>query len=642
MDTRKSIFKGLVFLIAASGIMCSSCTSYLDVDPELGITEKDVFGTYKNFNAFFNKVYSDAWNGSIDNESGCVDWRWCVAQIVDRSKNRFSFVCTTDIGDTGRWGSIIQSLYPVQMTETIAEQYTTMRVPISEALYKVIRISNMALEHIDDVKNIEKDDKEDLIGQAYFVRAICHLAIVRFMGGMPYITKSLSGDDEWDIVRPSAHECYLLCAQDFYDAYIHLEKAGKMRRDAFPGEVGHLDVSDINKPNGCAALALRARCLLYAASPLNNTEGLKDWEAAAEAAALAIEKAEENEFAMLPLEEYKSNFIEKYWTNESLLSYPVGDFKNNSDFNDGIYTTVQAPGQSKASGFCPTQNCVDMFETIYGDPLYTGEERAAAIAAGHYNPQKPYEGLDPRFYLDIIYDGATTKYSNEPIKFYYDPATHSYPTTSFKTPDNSAYKHVFGCDWEMNAKTSSPGVCVTGYLEYKLWRGDLGVSSSTSYKHSEPIIRMAELYLNFAEAANEAYGPDFRPEGSDYTAVEAINIVRERAHMPEVKAEFTVSREAFRERIRNERNVELLFEGNHYYFDIRRWMIAKERLSAPIYGMYSEKVAVSSEYPLGVRYERRLLPENRQKKWKDSMYWWPLPSSEANKMTNFVNNEFWN
>ena len=152
---------------------------------------------------------------------------------------------------------------------------------------------------------------------------------------------------------------------------------------------------------------------------------------------------------------------------------------------------------------------------------------------------------------------------------------------------------------------------------------------------------MAELYLNYAEAVNEAYGPNGSAGGLSLTAIDAVNKVRERAGMPGVLGKFTGDASLLRERIRNERCVELAFEGHHYYDDIRRWKIAPQTMTQPLMGIYVEKVPVSDEYPAGRCYVRQQIPSNRQAKWKDAMYYLPFPTEEANKMQNFVNNELW-
>ena len=152
---------------------------------------------------------------------------------------------------------------------------------------------------------------------------------------------------------------------------------------------------------------------------------------------------------------------------------------------------------------------------------------------------------------------------------------------------------------------------------------------------------MAELYLNSAEAANEAYGPNGSAGGLSMTALDAVNKVRNRAGMPDVLDKFTGDATLLRERIRNERCVELAFEGHHYYYDIRRWKISPQTMTQTLMGIYIEKGDVSNEYPRGRRYVRQPIPNNRQANWKNAMYYLPFPAAEANKMKNFVNNELW-
>ena len=151
------------------------------------------------------------------------------------------------------------------------------------------------------------------------------------------------------------------------------------------------------------------------------------------------------------------------------------------------------------------------------------------------------------------------------------------------------------------------------------------------------MVRLAELYLNYAEAVNEAYGPSGKAGTVGLTAVEALNAVRERIGMPPVASKYTADKEGFRERIRNERCVELAFEGHHYYHDIRRWKIAPQTMGTVLYGMHVEKTDKSEKYPEGRIYTRKPLPNNRQCVWKDYMYYIPFPDSEAFKMQNFVN-----
>ena len=114
-----------------------------------------------------------------------------------------------------------------------------------------------------------------------------------------------------------------------------------------------------------------------------------------------------------------------------------------------------------------------------------------------------------------------------------------------------------------------------------------------------------------------------------------------RVGMPDARSEYVGSKDAFRDYVRNERCVELAFESNHYYFDIRRWKTAPETMGQPLMGMYIESCPVDAEHPVGRKYERRRIPDNRQCVWKDVMYWWPFPDSQADKLVVFKNNERW-
>ena len=166
-----------------------------------------------------------------------------------------------------------------------------------------------------------------------------------------------------------------------------------------------------------------------------------------------------------------------------------------------------------------------------------------------------------------------------------------------------------------------------------MWGGQ-SVKNNISPLHTDPIIRLAEVYLNYAEAANEAYGPNTPAPGATLTAVQAINLIRQRAGQADVQPQFTTTKEAFRSRIKNERIIELCFEG-HYFFDIRRWKDAPVTMAGPLMGMSIKKVPVSSEYPIGFQHMRMPLPADRQSIWKDEMYYLPFYEADYYKMRNF-------
>jgi len=174
----------------------------------------------------------------------------------------------------------------------------------------------------------------------------------------------------------------------------------------------------------------------------------------------------------------------------------------------------------------------------------------------------------------------------------------------------------------------------------KYWANN-STKNRVSAIYADPLFRLSELYLSYAEAVNEAYGPTGTAPGSSLTAIAAINIIRAKSGMPNVRAEFTGSKDALRPRIKNERNVELSFEGHHYYDDIRRWMELPQVMSSKLYANIPQKVAVSPAYPTGYQYGRTELSADRQPSWEEGMYYLPFLNADALKMKNFVSNPVW-
>jgi hypothetical protein len=124
--------------------------------------------------------------------------------------------------------------------------------------------------------------------------------------------------------------------------------------------------------------------------------------------------------------------------------------------------------------------------------------------------------------------------------------------------------------------------------------------------------------------------------------VDAINVIRTRAGMPNVQAAYIGSPDAFRPRIKNERCVELSWEGGNYYCDIRRWNDLQAAMSSTLIGMIAEKqAAITPAYPTGYMYVRKPLSADRQPMWKWQMYYLPFNNADKLKMKNFVANPVW-
>ena len=632
----KRSFRNILIGIAlgVAGLLGGGC-HYLDVDPELGITEEDVFSTYSSALSFLTTAYDP--NGGKNKVNIQLSYPFYLDMLQDFY---FAWSATTDAADCGRLGYAQRNFKQGYLTQEILKQFTfssqTADKPIATAMFGVIRIANKVLEQFPNIANGTEKERNDLLGQAFFIRGLAFFTLCRYFGGMPYIDYVIGADDEWDLPRLSAHETYVRAAEDLYRSYEYLEAAGLMRRNTPQNLVP--SSMQIVFPSGVLALAVRARALLYAASPLNNTLGDEDWEKAAEASALALEKALENGYELLPLSLYENNYKGFVITNEVIWGYDYNASNSIQNFG-GMMSYCQTKFSSKkgSSGIHPTQNFVDRFETADGYPLQTEAQRQLASEKGSYNEQNPYVNRDPRLDMVILHDGspafdkAAISSAGGCFNIYYDAASRLWPTTTLNSTVMS-----FGIDWG-SGDNNTLGGTNTGYYCKRYWNG----SFTGANHHLDPLFRLGELYLNYAEAVNEAYGPAGTAGKLTLTALEAVNTIRHRVDMPDVHPEFTSDKDTFRERIQNERCVELAFESNHYYFDIRRWKIAPQTMGQPLYGMYIEKCAPSATYPAGKIYTRKPIPANRQCRWKDCMYLLPFPDEQANTMKHFVNNEKW-
>ncbi len=554
----------LLLITGMSLILTTSCLKeYLDKAPESGLTEDIVFTKYANFKLFFDAIYDgrkyynngwrDTWN-----------YRSCTPLYMDLWDQKYCINSTTDACDQGRYMEG-QAWKSGNMSETIVSKlcYDGSRRPVLGVCFDDIRICNIAMRNVERIQDANEDTKNDFRGQAYFFRAFFHFTLFRLWGTMPYLDYVMGPFDEsWDLARLPKNDYLMRIAMDLDSAYYFFDLCDKIRRDPGAGVSGSLDYAayEMYRPNGMAAKAFKSKVLLYAASPLNNKNGITEWQNAAAAAWDAIQVAESNGVVILPLTDPVSgndrhlNFYGKDVCDESIWTTNIWSNQTwNWGGGSGAVATLWGGAfmaHASASGINPTQNWVDKYETKNGWPLNTAEDRAAAVAAGEYKEQDPFVNRDPRLATDIIYNQSPCQgWTNNKAQIWYDGTTPS---------------ELLVTTWN--------GRSYTGYALRKYWANNSTKNQNSSSIYSDPIFRLSELYLNYAEAVNEAYGPMGTAPGSSLTAVAAINLIRTKSGMPDVLPAFIASREAFRPRIKNERNVELSFEGQHYYDDIRRWM----------------------------------------------------------------------
>lgn len=603
----KSKVFSLLF-ICLSFLVFNSCKRYLDIAPTQGLTDQDVFSKLENLQLYFAPIYTNtAFNGYTYQNTG--------------TGSMWNFLSTTDCADQARMLQS-QQVKLGQMGNYVNQWITGSfpgSFPILNYMFLDIRIANKTLENIDMLTNATETQKNDLIAQAHFFRAFCHFELFRLWGSMPYINKVIGPFDQWDIPRLTNHETCIKIAQDLDTAYVYFEKAGKIRRD--PGDLAD---AEQYKPSGVAAKALKSRVLLYAASPLNTLGDPSDWVNAAASAWDALQIALQKQYGLLPGASRSSNYYGSIYTNEHLWAYYLG----NQGYDAWYYTRCLFNGifmndKSVHSGMCPTQNFVDKYETSFGESLETQADRDAATAAGHYSEQNMYLNRDPRLAMDVIYNQS--------------------PAQGWSLGKAQIWFQVNGTTttWSELMDQTYQGWTRTGYYVRKVWPNN-SVKNPTPSNLCEPLIRLAELYLNYAEASNEAYGPTtIGVPGATMSALDAINFIRARVGQVNVRAQYTATKEIFRDRVKNERNIELSFEGAHYYFDIRRWKDAPRTMSQTLMGVTIEKVTTSPTYPTGFKYTRTAEASDRQAVWKNAMYYFPFLAADGYKMKNFVVNELW-
>jgi SusD family. len=434
-----------------------------------------------------------------------------------------------------------------------------------EKAYEYLRNINIFFEKIDRA-NVSKDLKSRLTGEMEFIRAFIYSNLIWRFGGVPVVTHSFAlGDNNYSLPRNSYDECVDSIISDLNDAIKRLP--------------AKMEGENSGRASADACKALKARVLLYAASPLNNPNNDKSkWEKARDAS-LDVINLPGYELA----KDYRSLFLED---NKEII------FKREyTKANGHRMNLFNSPnGYDGWGGNCPLQNIVDDYEM-----KLTGKKPVEEGSG--YDPKYPYQGRDPRFYASILYNGAM--YRGRPVEVFIP-----------KGKDSS------------QGDIGSWNTSLTGYYLYKF----MDENQSLSETNTQPWIffRLAEFYLNYAEA--EFY------LGNEEECRDAINKVRNResVKMPPV----TESGDQLLEKLRNERRIELAFE-NHRYFDLRRWRIAEiyENIDAKGIEVVKKDDGTFNYNPITVL-ERKFLPQH---------YLLPIPRSEIIKSNNsLTQNPFYN
>ena len=474
-----------------------------------------------------------------------------------------------------------------------------------------------------------------LKGEAYGLRAIFYYYLLQAHGGyaednilygVPLLTKPEDGSSDFNQPRATFEDCVKQCFADCDSAMLLLpidyKDLSNGEENLIPAKYINLgaNVSGYNLVFGDKAKglvsgriveAVKAQIALLAASPAFRAQSGVSSEEAAKLCANVLKR-------IGGMEGFDKDGNVNWYTNTTKLN-ALGNFdeilwredyrKNADQESENFPPTLYGSGRVN-----PSQNLVDAFPMRSGRPI--------SDAQSGYDPKNPYANRDPRLAYNVLCNGTTFKRS--------DIVTGTYPNSKNETDDN------------LNSIANSTR---TGYYLRKLMREDANPLSSSKLEqqHIYPRIRYTELFLAYAEAANDAWGPKVDGAGVGFTAYDVIKAIRERAGLatneigmalPEGDVyleECAGNQDKMTNLIRNERRLELCFE-NKRFWDLRRWQMP---LNETVKGVKIDRNDETGELTYTI-----FDVETRD---YDSSYQWygPIPKEEVLKWSNLKQNKGW-
>lgn len=574
----------IVKLFCALGLIYgfASCTDYLDKTPDSNVSSDQAFKNFTNFQGYVEEMYNCI--PSKESNYWCTTFNWGEDEIMNTGLGDSHVTAHFDLGDYRHWYGDQQSfLHTDGLNPTSTDKYSHS---LEHAWY-CIRKCNLGLANLDKMTDCTQEEKNIIKGQLLFFRAWWHEEMIAFFGGMPYVDTVLDGSQALTLPRLTYQECAKKCAEDFRAA------ADLLPNDWDKTAVGKktLGKNELRITKVCA-LGYMGKVLLWAASPLNNLRAevgaskngdtyKYNVELAAQAAdalgeALAQVNSGKTPYA---LAEYKysniydhvakdgskSNFSEIFYTTgknwkqpgstEAILRGPyIGENSSNWNFTKLWGPKLNGIVEHDALIHQPTANYVNYYGMANGLPLDDPDSG--------FDPKHPFKNRDPRFYHDIVFDGF--KYINMTIA---------------KEEDDYQFKYIQMYTGS-NLRSSASQGCRTGYYCQKLvphqankydgmynWGGALQCDL--------PYMRLADLYLMYAEAGAAVQGANYKSSKLDLTAVDAINVLRNRVDAGHVADKFVADQKKFMDEVRRERAVELAFEGFRWN-DLQRWLLLTE------------------------------------------------------------------
>jgi len=603
---KNKIFRKVLIFICFLSLF--SCNKFLDKAPE----------SLDSIDAVFqSKIKSQSYLGSV---YSCIPDQFAM-------QNNYNLLGICDEGDfvwAAAWSGKI-NLGDWNSNSGFYDKWTTF--------YRGIRSATEFMNRIDknDDPTLSSEMRASWKQEARALRAIYYFYLLRQYGPLVLLTdKPLSIDasvSDLQLKRSPFDTCVTFINKEFDAILANPDLPLSFTNDNDKGRIDKYTV-----------MGFKSRLLLLAASPLwngnstyqsfknsdgtalaNTTYDANKWKLAADAAKVLIDAFPGHLYKKIPTGQtifdpfisYRDVFIDR-WNTEVIYARPQ---MASSNAADGWERHCAPRFVNGWSGVGISQQMVDTYFMNNGKTINeTGSgysENGFSVAANTYTKLgtfNMYVNREPRFYASILYNGAN---------WIYHDTGQPYTTVELFFTGNTG-------------KQGSHDHSVTGYLTCKnispnsnlyIWQGDL---------RSEVLMRLAEIYLNYAESMNEWMDD----QANRNLAVSYINMIRQRAGIPDLDVTKTQSQSAFRDAIRVERRIELAFEGFRAW-DTRRWKIAEQTDAAPLMGMNVDAGTSLKD----LAFYKRTVEETRI--FKPSYYLWPIPQSEIMRNKACVQNPGW-
>jgi len=439
-------------------------------------------------------------------------------------------------------------------------------------LYSTIQKTNVFFANIGQLDTLGNGPAiTSMTAQVHFLRALCYFELLKRFGGVPLITQVFtSTNNNYTAARAS---------WDSTENFILTDIAA-----ALPGLQATAPSGQEGVATTGAALALKSRLLLYAASPyFNTTNDQTRWQAAADAALAVIDL---NQYSLYGTSTTYGKIFTDFFNPEVIFARVYGNVLE--DRYNTVYRDLSPNGYNGYSAYNVLEQMVDAFQMNDGTAFSWSNPAEAT---------NPYANRDPRLYADILTNGSS--FQGRPAQFW-----------------------LGGLDSKLSA-LSPWNASKTGYTILKMVDSTYNFNVQPYSPAQWIVFRLGEIYLNYAEAEAEL--------GQTAAALTYLNKIRERAGMPDV---VSAGGADLIQKIRQERRVELCFEG-HRYFDLRRWGIADQGAGDALGIIITPTNAQNTTFSYQV-------DTVQTRVWQSSFYFYPIPRSEIQADPQLTQNPGYN